>query len=604
MTEIWRFANGGASLGPLPYDSAVHEEDLDGTDKLTVVTRHDPQKRDRLVWQDASGAWHEHMVDSTRRTHGSAKPRTEATCSNSVSELFGVYATGTLLKSSVQGILSTLLNGTRWTAGTCDDFGVVELEVWHKSVRECMSELCELVGGELETAISVDSDGVSSRTASIVRERGSKSVAREFSWGANASGIKREVGADEVYTAIVGYGANVDATDTSDYSARITVTVESELDLSQWGVPNGDGTFSHNYTTYTDNACTDTVFLSKQCSSILDSVSTPLIRYEFDAAQVDEAMWADVRLGNLVLCTDHGFDPELRLRERVSHIRREFSGRVSARVAIGSRTNPLVERFKAGEMIARRTTGNGTRTARSGYTRGNYGDKYQAQTAPTQPHHIKVAVLPTKSEYMKGETLDFTGIVVKLYDASDNLFTSTWYPDGIAPLNELSFDPTKAPNEVKTAGKYDEELPDGGFRIYGLAKNGDIYDESRAITSIDGKPTIFQYVCNSEKIKFRPVVYVERSGVKQWYSPWATALDVNLYDVDSFVFTAGSGTLIYRYDSDDFDDPNTDPYMTKAVASMEYGLVHVTVQHNPTFLSTIFDMKVDASWSGSGGGDF
>lgn len=451
--DIWRFSNDGKSLGPLHYDSATHEEDLDGTDKLTVITRQDPQKRERLVWKDASGRWHEHMVDNTRRTHSTAKPRTEAVCSNSVAELFGAYTSGTVLRASVQSIVSTLLANTRWTAGTCGDFGVVELEVWHKNVRECLSELCEMVSGELDAYVTVDTDGVSSRVLSVVAERGSSMATREFSYGVNASGIKREIGAEEVYTAIIGYGAKVDATDRTDYSQRISVTVESDLDKSIWGIPNGDGTFSHNFTTYTDNACTDKAFLAKQCRIMLNSVSVPVIRYEFDALQVDETLWSDVTLGTVVLCTDEGFNPPLRLRERVSHIRREFSGRTSARIAIGNRTNPMVERFKSEERTTRRMTGNGSRLSRPGYTRGNYGDDYQAVPDSGTPAAITVVTPPNKTSYHDYEEIDFTGLVVQLLDNLGEVYTDVWHPDGTVPITELSFPITRASYEYIGEGQ-------------------------------------------------------------------------------------------------------------------------------------------------------
>ena len=133
--------------GVLTYESAVHEEDLDGADKLTVVTRRNVAKRDRLVWQDNAGYWHEHIVDEISTTHSGGAKRHTLTCSNSISELFRIEAPGTKAKKRVSEHLADICAGTRWNAGNSSGT-VVEVETWHKSVRECMTELCSQCGGE------------------------------------------------------------------------------------------------------------------------------------------------------------------------------------------------------------------------------------------------------------------------------------------------------------------------------------------------------------------------------------------------------------------------------------------------------------------------
>ena len=461
-TIFW-YDNAGNGLGTLPYDGATHDEALDGTDKLTVTSRVNPAKRDKLVWMDDGGAYHEHIVDATRRTHAGKGARTEITCSNSVSELFGVLAQGTRLHASAQDIMSTLLSGTRWGVGACDDFGVVEIEVYHKSVRECIAELCELVGGELETEINVGTSGVVSRAARIVRERGNKAIVRQFQYGRNISSIFREVAPDEVYTAVKGYGAKLREDDDSEFPARLEVSVESTADLERWGVPNGDGTYSHNYTTYTDSQCTDRQFLLKQCRSVLDSVSRPLVRYEFDSADVGGDLWSDVRLGDRVMCVDELFNPPLELIERVSQVRRNLRGRIQCRIAIGARANPMLDQYKSNNKISRVSTGNTPRI--SSYTPINTGGAgYDGEGAPTigdadgspvtEPTSIAVVTPPTKTEYYSGERIDYSGIQVALYNSDGSAYTDDWHPDGMASFDELSFPVQFATSESETKTKY------------------------------------------------------------------------------------------------------------------------------------------------------
>lgn len=456
---IFRYDNKGTNLGVLPYDTATHEEALDGTDKLTAVTTANPSKRDRLVWQDDGGVWHEHMVDSVKRTHAGKGARAEVVCSNSISELYGTIANGTKIRADVRSILNSLLSNTRWQAGPCDDFGVVEIEVYHKSVRECIAELCELCKGELETDIKVYSYGVDARWASIVRERGSKTVLRQFQYGRNVSSIMREVAADEVYTAVKGYGAKLNEDDKSDYPARLEVSVQSNADLTRWGVLDGNGIYTHNYTTYTDAQCTSRQFLLTQCRSLLKSVSKPLVRYEFDTADVDVELWSDVRLGDRVMCVDELFNPTLELIERVSQIRRNLRGRVQCRIAIGERANPILDQFKAAEKTARKSTGNSSKVA-SRSPVSTRGGGYDGEGAPSigsgeafpytpdpsidpvtqmEPQSIRVTTPPTKTEYYDGDKIDYSGIVVTLYNSDGSVYTDDWHPDGVAAFNELDF---------------------------------------------------------------------------------------------------------------------------------------------------------------------
>ncbi len=457
-TIFW-YDNSGNSKGILSYDDAVHEEDLDGSDMLTVTTRQLPYKRDRLLWQDSAGVWREQMVDETVREHKNARPRTVAKCSNSISELYGVLAEGTKDKTTVQAHLNTLLGGTRWTSGTCDVEGTYELEYWHKNVRECIAELCELCGGELVTSIAVDAYGVSSRTAQIVRQRGSTNVTRQFAYGRNVSGIKREVCADEVYTAVIGYGAKVTESDDDEYVSRLTVTATSTTSLDQYGVPRSDGLFTHNFDIYTDTECTSAQFLMRQCRKILRTECQPLVRYEFEVPEVDgDALWRDVSLGDMVHCIDDEFAPTIQLMERVSHISRRLSGRVSCKIAIGARSNPLVKQFKR-----QKKTDKYVPTATSPTTGGSYGndttpidpsnyDGYlptennpdTAGAATYLPHAIDITTEPTKLEYIDGDTIDFSGIEVTLLKEDGSTYTSDAYPNGTVPFGELLFPTSEA----------------------------------------------------------------------------------------------------------------------------------------------------------------
>lgn len=493
-TIIYRYAPNGKPKGALAYISAVHEEDLDGSDKLTVLSDREPAKHERLVWQDNAGYWHEHIVDGAVDSSKGKNLRFESTCSNSISELFGVRASGTSSRNTVQGHLNALLAGTRWKAGNCSDFGMIELETWHKSVRECIAELCEIVEGELVTTITVNEGGVTKRTVRIMREYGKKTVQRAFTYSMNMHNIKREIGTEEVYTAVIGYGAKTSETAwldridelqeqydaetdsdkrkaiqkrinnarealtsvrNNDYAARLTVQVTKDSKKSKWGVPDANGNMQHNWYIYTDANCTDGEFLRKQCVKILNSTCEPLVRYEFDSSEVNPEMWEDVRLGSRVLCIDPLFDGGAMV-QRVSHIRRKLSGTMQCRIAIGKRMNPHLDQYKAAERTSKSTTGNTVRVqshvpVHSGgdYSGGAFSTDFGNvggydfdggaidEAGADQPSAIEVVTPPSKTEYAVGERIDYDGIEVRLLDGNGDIWTSEAYPDGVVPFREL-----------------------------------------------------------------------------------------------------------------------------------------------------------------------
>ena len=387
--QIFRYRNNGEAVGAYEIYAGTHEESLDGTDKLEVTGRVCPRKNDRLVWQDNTGAWHEHIVDATERTHSGGIPTVKSTCLNSIAELAGVQADKVKpqYKGTVKAVLTAVLrdSGCRWTVSGGSKFESKKytLETWHKSVRECIAELVDMCGGELVTTISVGKRGVSGRSVKIVEERGSDVVRRQFSWGANMANVKRVVSSDDVFTGVIGYGAKKDkdkeSTDgkkkSDDYAERIKVVVESSdsTKLQRFGTPLAGG-MAHSYMVYTDSNCDDADFLRRQCRSLLKYHSRQQVRYEFDVYQVDDDTWKDVKLGNKVQVVDD--DLGIDEIERISFVKRNLVGLDSCRIVIGDRPNPTVKKFKAAERTSKKTTGNSLVSASTAgvLTLGNYGE--------------------------------------------------------------------------------------------------------------------------------------------------------------------------------------------------------------------------------------
>lgn len=60
------------------------------------------------------------------------------------------------------------------------------------------------------------------------------------------------------------------------------------------------------------------------------------------------------------------------------------------------------------------------------------------------PAKMEITTPPPRVSYNDGDTIDYSGIVVTLYDGNGNVFTDSRYPDGIVPFSELVFPVDKA----------------------------------------------------------------------------------------------------------------------------------------------------------------
>ena len=79
------------------------------------------------------------------------------------------------------------------------------------------------------------------------------------------------------------------------------------------------------------------------------------------------------------------------------------------------------------------------------------------------PSDIFIFTRPTKLNYSDGETVDYTGLVVKLKNSDGTFYTDANYPDGVIPFNELTLpaitvDLTKLPMSHFYGGGIDAVL--------------------------------------------------------------------------------------------------------------------------------------------------
>lgn len=352
-----RFSRFGANLGRLTYTAATHEDATDGTDELKIRCDEDLSKGERLVWVDRQGVVHEHIVDEIERLHDdSGKPYTSVTCINSINETWDDYIEDKRPSGSVAVALASILAGTRWEVGNCDQPGSASHTFYHVKVREGLSDLLKTWGGELETVIETDGVQVTRRCVRVVAKRGNQQSPKRFTWTKDLISIKRKTGSANPKTRVYGYGKGVE-TDGGGFGRRLTFGdinggkdyVEDASATEIWGHPDGNGGIAPAVDVYINEQCEDAAQLLAETNDYLEQAKTPTVSYE--ASVIDLFAfgrdWESVAVGDCVAIIDKGFSAAgIRLKGRVSKLTRDLvTG--DATVVFGNLTDNLADIFQS-----------------------------------------------------------------------------------------------------------------------------------------------------------------------------------------------------------------------------------------------------------------
>lgn len=352
-----RFSRFGVNLGRLHVTSATHSEALDGTDEIKVTCSDDVNKGDYIVWADAQGVSHEHIVDDVNRTHGEdGTLETTFTGVNSIAELWDDWTDDKRPTGQVATALSSVLSGTRWTVGTCDVTASTSAVLYHQSVRESVSEILEKWGGELETQVITDGYKVTTRKVGVRKTRGNQSSPKRFTWTKDIKSITRTVSSENPKTRVYGYGKGVE-TDSGAYGRRLTFEkingnkayVEDTAATKIWGHPGTGSTILPACTSYVNEQCEDAAQLLAETKAYLAEVSQPKVSYT--ASVVDlyafGRSWEGVGIGDKVAIIDKGFsEAGVRLTGRVSQIERDLlTG--DASVTFGNLTDSMADMWQS-----------------------------------------------------------------------------------------------------------------------------------------------------------------------------------------------------------------------------------------------------------------
>lgn len=341
-----------STIAPAQLISAIHTDELNGEDSLTVSTTYPLGEGMRLVWRDRFGSCHEHICQDPKGASAAGIPVYTDTALSSICELFGDYIEDKRPHSySFTKALEVALEPTRWSVGTVDQPGTVSsgMTFYHVSAREALQSILEC-GGELECGIEVGDSGVTRRTVSIRKHRGASDGHRRFAYGKDVQQVTKTEHWGAI-TACYGYGKGVE-TDAGGYGRKLTFGdinggkdyVEDAAALKAYGRPDGKGGHSHVFGKYEDSECEDAQKLMDDTRAYLDAHKVPGVTYEAEVVDL-VAMgrdWEGVGVGDDVQIVDSSFSPTLRCEGRVTKLVTDLLGGTQA-VTLGNVTETMAD---------------------------------------------------------------------------------------------------------------------------------------------------------------------------------------------------------------------------------------------------------------------
>ena len=318
------------TIGPSELLALAHTDELNGEDSISITTSFPLKQGYRLVWADRLGKAHEHICQDPKGLHAQSRTVYTDTALNSVYELTYDYIEDKRPYSySFLKALQVALESTRWECGTVDRSGTVSsgLTFYHTSVRAALNDILEC-GGELETVIEVDGEGVTSRKVGIRQHRGESATHRRFTYTKDLVSVGRTEHYGAI-TACYGYGKGVE-TDSGGHGRKLTFGdindgknyVEDAAALKTWGRPDGKGGFAHVFGEYEASDCEDAAALLSETRAYLDKHKEPGMTYEADVIDLVQfgRSWEGVAVGDDVQIVDIEFSPELRCQGRVTKL--------------------------------------------------------------------------------------------------------------------------------------------------------------------------------------------------------------------------------------------------------------------------------------------
>lgn len=303
-------------------DPCWHEK-LNGLNVLEFTTLdRDIRNKDRVVFQDELGIWHEFIVESIDDTHEDVF----VYCEDSFYETRGDYIDDRrFVNANFSTVADAVMGYTRWKLKIIDDIGTGTVNFYHTDVKTAVFEdMQNKFDFEIKTYVEITNSRISQRVIELRKQRGHDNGKR-FTYDKDIDSISRTIDSTEFCTALYAYGKG-EETENGGYGRRIDISkvnngkkyVENLKAKEQLG-KYVNGKREHIFATYIFEDTDDRKKLLEQAKAKLEELSEFKVTYKCDVLVLNKLLedrqHEGIELGDTVAIIDK--DINIRIRARV-----------------------------------------------------------------------------------------------------------------------------------------------------------------------------------------------------------------------------------------------------------------------------------------------
>lgn len=310
-------------------DPYWHEK-LNGLNVLEFTTLdRDIKNKDRVVFQDELGIWHEFIVESIDDTHEDVFMY----CEDSFYETKGDYIDDRrFVNANFPTVAEAVMSYTRWKLKIVDDIGTGTVSFYHTDVKSAVFEdMQNKFNFEIKTYVEITNSRISQRVIELRKQRGHDNGKR-FTYDKDIDSISRTIDSTEFCTALYAYGKG-EETENGGYGRRIDLSqvnngkkyVENTKAKEQFG-KYVDGKREHIFATYIFEDIDDRKKLLEEAKKKLEELSEFKVTYKCDVLVLNKLLedrqHEGIELGDTVAIIDKDINVRVRARvvERKSYL--------------------------------------------------------------------------------------------------------------------------------------------------------------------------------------------------------------------------------------------------------------------------------------------
>lgn len=303
-------------------DPCWHEK-LNGLNVLEFTTLdRDIKNKDRVVFQDELGIWHEFIVESIDDTHEDVF----VYCEDSFYETRGDYIDDRRFVNANFGtVANAVMSYTRWKLKIVDDIGTGTVNFYHTDVKTAVFEdMQNKFNFDIKTYVEITNSRISQRVIELRKQRGHDNGKR-FTYDKDITSISRTIDSTEFCTALYAYGKG-EETENGGYGRRIDLSqvnngkkyVENLKAKEQFG-KYVNGKREHIFATYIFEDTDDRKKLLEEAKKKLEELSEFKVTYKCDVLVLNKLLedraHEGIELGDTVAVIDK--DINIRVLARV-----------------------------------------------------------------------------------------------------------------------------------------------------------------------------------------------------------------------------------------------------------------------------------------------